>query len=338
MTEAAKIRYSIVVPVHDEQENLPPLYVKITEVMDALGEPYEMIFVDDGSRDQSFRVLSEIFEHDTRVNLIRFRRNFGQTPALKAGFDFAQGDIIITLDADLQNDPADIPRLLAKLEEGYDIVSGWRRDRKEPWLTRRLPSIIANWIMARLSRVPLHDFGATLKVYRREVIQGLPLYGELHRFIPALASWAGASIAELVIQHHPRTMGRSKYGLSRSIRVLLDFLSVKFLLDYSTKPIQFFGLFGLAMLALGGVINGFLFFKKVFYGTTLMVEHGPLMLLGIALVIAGLQFLSIGLLGEMLSRTYFESQNKPIYAIRQVCSRRKDFEQSPARDADPPRP
>jgi glycosyltransferase involved in cell wall biosynthesis len=338
MSEQQPIRYSVIVPIHDEQENIPPLYVKITEVMEGLGEPYEIIFVDDGSRDQSFRVLTEIFDHDHRVNVIRFRRNFGQTPAMKAGFDFAQGEIFITLDADLQNDPEDIPRLLEKLAEGYDIVSGWRKDRKEPFLSRRLPSIIANSIMAKLSRVPLHDFGATLKVYRREVIQGLPLYGELHRFIPALASWAGANIAELVIQHHPRKMGRSKYGLSRSTRVLLDFLSVKFLLDYATKPIHFFGFFGLGALGTGLAINLFLLYKKLFFSTRLMVEHGPLMLLGIALVISGIQFLSFGLLGEMLSRTYFESQGKPIYTVREVRSRRKEFKETPARDADPPRP
>jgi glycosyltransferase involved in cell wall biosynthesis len=334
MSDAEAIRYSIVIPVHDEQENLPPLYVKITEVMAALGEHYEIIFVDDGSRDQSFRVLRDIYESDRRVHVVRFRRNFGQTAALKAGFDFARGEIIITLDADLQNDPEDIPRLLAKLDEGYDIVSGWRKDRKEPWLTRRVPSKVANWLMARLTRVPLHDFGATLKVYRREVIQDIPLYGELHRFIPAVASWSGAHIAELVIRDHPRAHGRSKYGLGRTLRVLLDFLSVKFLLDYSTKPMQFFGLFGLLTLAAGSVINLFLFYKKVLYRTQLMVEHGPLMLLGIALVISGLQFLSIGLLGEMLSRTYFESQSKPIYAVREVCSRRKEASAHGVRDAD----
>jgi glycosyltransferase involved in cell wall biosynthesis len=279
-------------------------------------------------------VLRDIYESDRRVHVVRFRRNFGQTAALKAGFDFARGEIVITLDADLQNDPEDIPRLLAKLDEGYDIVSGWRKDRKEPWLTRRVPSMVANWLMARLTRVPLHDFGATLKVYRREVIQDIPLYGELHRFIPAVASWSGASIAELVIRDHPRVHGRSKYGLGRTLRVLLDFLSVKFLLDYSTKPMQFFGLFGLLTLAAGSVINLFLFYKKVLYRTQLMVEHGPLMLLGIALVISGLQFLSIGLLGEMLSRTYFESQSKPIYAVREVCSRRKEASAHGVRDAD----
>jgi len=335
-TEA--IKYSIVVPVFDEQENVSPLYVKITEVMDALAEPYEIVFVDDGSHDQSFRVLSEIYETDRRVNVIRLRRNFGQTPALKAGFDFARGEIVITLDADLQNDPEDIPRLLAKLDEGYDIVSGWRKDRKEPWLTRRLPSIIANWIIARLTRIPLHDFGATIKAYRRDVIQDLPLYGELHRFIPALASWSGARIAEIVVRHHARRMGRSKYGLGRIFRVLLDFLSVKFLLDYSTKPLQFFGLFGLLAAGIGAVINLFLLYKKLAFGTQLMVEHGPLMLLGIALVISGIQFLSIGLLGEMMARTYFESQDKPVYAVREVKSRRHEALSRDAHDAGPPRP
>jgi glycosyltransferase involved in cell wall biosynthesis len=338
MEEQEKTRFSVVVPIHDEQENIPPLYMKLTEVMEALGAPFEIIFVDDGSRDQSYRLLSDIHVHDHRVNVIRLRRNFGQTAALKAGFDFARGEIIITMDGDLQNDPEDIPRLVEKLEEGYDIVSGWRKDRKEPWLTRRLPSMAANWIMARLSRVPLHDFGATLKAYRREIVVELPLYGELHRFIPALASWSGASIAEIEIRDHARRHGRSKYNFSRTTRVLLDFLSVKFLVDYSTKPLQFFGLFGLAALGAGGAINLFLLYKKIMQGSTLMTEHGPLMLLGIALVISGLQFLSIGLLGEMLSRTYFESQDKAIYTVREVRSSRKEWQESPTRDADPPRP
>jgi glycosyltransferase involved in cell wall biosynthesis len=317
-------RYSVVVPVLDEQENIPPLYVKLTEVMDALGEPYEIVFVDDGSRDQSFRVLSEIYESDRRVNVIRFRRNFGQTPALKAGFDFARGEIIITLDADLQNDPEDIPCLLAKLAEGYDIVSGWRKDRKEPWLSRRLPSIIANGIMARLSGVPLHDFGCTLRVYRREIIQDLPLYGDLHRFIPALASWSGARMTELVVRHHPRHRGSSKYGLGRIGRVVLDFFSVKFLLDYSTKPLQFFGLFGLLGTIFGGALGLYLLYLKVILGESVFVKHGPLLLLSMALIVSGIQFISIGLLGEMLARTYFESQSKSVYTVREVKSRRQE--------------
>jgi len=334
MAEAEAIRYSVVVPFFNEQENIPPLYVKLTEAMEALGEPYELVFVDDGSRDQSFKVLTQIQENDGRVHVIRLRRNFGQTAALKAGFDFAGGEIVLTMDGDLQDDPEDIPSVLAKLREGYDIVSGWRRDRKEPWLTRRIPSMTANWIMAKVSRVPLHDFGATFKAYRREIIQDLPLYGELHRFIPALASWQGASVTEIVIRNHPRKAGKSKYGIGRTIRVMLDLFTIKFLLDYSTKPLQFFGLFGLLSLGIGGVINLFLLYKKLLYRTHLMVEHGPLMLLGIALVIAGIQFLSLGLVGELVARTYYESQKKPIYAVREVRSRRAQSEAADVRDAD----
>jgi len=325
MTKTADaIKYSIVVPVLDEQENIPPLYVKLTEVMDAMGEPYEIVFVDDGSRDQSFRVLSDIYESDRRVNVIQFRRNFGQTPALKAGFDFARGEIIITLDADLQNDPEDIPLLLAKLAEGYDLVCGWRKDRKEPWLSRRLPSNIANGIMARLSGVPLHDFGCTLRVYRREIIQDLPLYGDLHRFIPALASWSGARMTELVVRHHSRHCGSSKYGIGRIGRVMLDFFSVKFLLDYSTKPLQLFGLFGLLGTMIGGALGLYLLYLKVILNESVFIQHGPMLLLSMALIISGIQFISIGLLGEMLARTYFESQGKPFYTVREVKSRRQE--------------
>jgi glycosyltransferase involved in cell wall biosynthesis len=332
------IRISVVVPFYNEQENIPPLYVKLTEVLEATGEPYELVFVDDGSRDQSFRVLAQIQEHDGRVHVIRLRRNFGQTAALKAGFDFARGEVILTMDGDLQDDPEDLPLLLAKIREGYDIASGWRRDRKEPWLRRRIPSMAANWLMARISRVPLHDFGATFKAYRREIVQDLPLYGELHRFIPALASWQGAQVAEVVIRNHPRKSGQSKYGIGRTTRVLLDFFTIKFLLDYSTKPLQFFGLFGLGALGLGGAINLFLLYKKVVMGSHLMLEHGPLMLLGIALVIAGIQFLSLGLIGELLARTYYESQKKAIYAVREVRSRRIESEEEGVPDdADPGR-
>ena len=336
MKQEESIRYSFVVPFFNEQENIPPLYVKLTEVMEATGEPYELIFVDDGSRDQSFKVLAQIQENDGRVHVIRLRRNFGQTAALKAGFDFARGDVILTMDGDLQDDPEDVPLFLAKIREGYDIVSGWRRDRKEPWLTRRLPSMAANWLMAKISRVPLHDFGATFKAYRREVVQDLPLYGELHRFIPALASWQGAHVAEIVIRNHARKAGKSKYGIGRTSRVLLDFFTIKFLLDYSTKPLQFFGLFGLAALAGGGAINLFLLWAKLVKNEHLMVTHGPLMLLGIALVIAGIQFLSLGLIGELLARTYYESQKKAIYTVREVRSRRTQQEEG-VRDSDQPR-
>lgn len=331
------MRYSIVVPVLDEQENIPPLYVKLTEVMDALAEPYEIVFVDDGSRDQSFKVLSEIYESDRRVNVIRFRRNFGQTAALKAGFDFARGEIIITLDADLQNDPEDISRLLAKLAEGYDIVCGWRKDRQEPWLTRRLPSLLANGVMSFFSGIPLHDFGCTLRVYRREIIQDLPLYGDLHRFIPALASWSGARMTEIVVRHHPRRHGHSKYGVGRLGRVVLDFFSVKLLLDYSTKPLHFFGLFGLLGTTLGGALGFYLLYLKVILGEAIFIQHGPMLLFSLLLIVSGIQFISIGLLGEMLARTYFESQNKSVYTVREVKSRRQEALSRDPHDTGPHR-
>jgi glycosyltransferase involved in cell wall biosynthesis len=332
------LQYSVVVPFYNEQENIPPLYVRLSEVMDAVGGSYELVFVDDGSTDQTFKVLSDIYDHDPRVHIIRLRRNFGQTAALKAGFDFAQGEIVIAMDGDLQNDPAEIPLFLEKLKEDYDIVSGWRAARSDRWLTRQVPSRVANWLMAKLSGVAIHDFGSTYKAYRREILNDIQLYGELHRFIPALASWAGARVGEVVIQHGERQSGKSKYGISRTTRVLLDLITVKFLLDYSTKPLQFFGLFGLLALAAGGVINLFLLYKKLFLGTHLMIEHSPLMLLGIALVVSGIQFLSFGLLGEMLARTYFESQKKPIYTLRALKSRRAEASEAGVPDNDSPRP
>ena len=244
-TSSSSIRYSIVVPFFNEQENVPPLYMKLTEVMDSLGEPYELVFVDDGSRDNTFKVLSDIYEHDRRVNLVRLRRNFGQTAGLKAGFDFARGDIIISMDGDLQHDPEEIPRFLEKIEEGYDLVSGWRHTRRDHWLMRQIPSRAANWMMAKLSGIELHDFGTTFKAYRREIIQEIQLYGELHRFIPALASSTGAKIAEVPIVNLERKNGKSNYGIGRTIRVFFDLMIVKFLLDYSTRPLQFFGLLGM---------------------------------------------------------------------------------------------
>jgi glycosyltransferase involved in cell wall biosynthesis len=317
------IRYSIVVPFYNEQENIPPLYVKLTEVMDALGERYELVFVDDGSKDKTFKVLSDIYEHDPRVNVVQLRRNFGQAPALKAGFDFARGEIIISMDGDLQHDPEEIPRFLEKIEEGYDLVSGWRISRTDHWLMRQLPSRIANKMMAKLSGVDLHDFGTTFKAYRREVLSEIHLYGELHRFIPALASWAGASVAEVPISNIARKNGASNYGISRTVRVLLDLLSVKFLLDYSTKPLQFFGLLGLACLTGGAGIGLWVFLRKAILDEGLLANHGPLMLLGMALVMGGIQFIATGLIGEMLARTYYESQNKPVYSVREFRSRRE---------------
>ncbi|MBZ5541866.1 MAG: glycosyltransferase family 2 protein [Acidobacteriia bacterium] len=319
------IQYSLVVPFFNEQENIPQLYLHLTEVMDGLGGTYELVFIDDGSRDNTYKVLQDIFEHDRRVNLVRLRRNFGQTAALKAGFDFARGDVIISMDGDLQHDPDEIPKFIEKLEEGYDLVSGWRVARKDHWLTRRLPSRVANWMMAKLSGVPVHDFGTTFKAYRREIIQEIQLYGELHRFIPALAASAGARIAEVPIVNLERKNGKSNYGIGRTIRVFLDLLIVKFLLDYSTRPLQFFGLMGMFGSGTGLLICLVLAFKKLFYHTQLLAQHGPLLLLGIALFVSGIQFMSMGLLGEMMARTYYESQNKPIYSLREVKSHRKEM-------------
>ena len=314
--------YSIVVPFFNEQESVAQLYVKITEVMDNIGEPYEMVFVDDASKDGTFRLLSEIAAADHRVTVVKLRRNFGQTAALKAGFDHSHGEIIISMDGDLQHDPAEIPRFIDKMRDGYDIVSGWRVSRTDHWLARQLPSRIANWMMAKLSRVELHDFGTTFKAYRREILSEIHLYGELHRFIPALASWAGASIAEVPITNIPRKSGKSNYGISRTVRVLLDLMSVKFLLDYSTKPLQFFGLVGLACLMGGGSIGAWIFARKALLDEGLLANHGPLILLGMALVMGGIQFISIGLIGELLARTYYESQDKPVYTVRQLITQR----------------
>jgi glycosyltransferase involved in cell wall biosynthesis len=325
MSGETNIKYSIVVPFFNEQENIPPLYMKLTEVMDSIGEPYELVFVDDGSRDSTFRVLSEIFEHDRRVNLIRLRRNFGQTPALKAGFDFARGSIIISMDGDLQHDPEEIPRFLEKIEEGYDLVSGWRYARHDHWLLRQIPSRTANWMMAKLSGVDLHDFGTTFKAYRREIIQEIQLYGELHRFIPALASTTGAKIVEVPITDMRRGFPGAGRTFSEIVHVMFDLIIVKFLLDYSTRPLQFFGLIGAAAMGSGALLGLYLLYSKSVLGISVMAQHGPLLILAVTLFISGAQSLSMGLLGEIVSRTYYESQNKPIYALREVKSHQKEI-------------
>ena len=325
MKSDSTLKYSIVVPFFNEQENIPPLYMKLTEVMDAIGESYELVFVDDGSRDNSFKVLSDIYEHDHRVNLVRLRRNFGQTAGLKAGFDFARGEIIISMDGDLQHDPEEIPRFLEKIEEGFDLVSGWRYARRDHWLMRQIPSRVANWMMAKLSGIDLHDFGTTFKAYRREIIQEIQLYGELHRFIPALAGSTGARITEVPITDLARKNGKSNYGIGRTIRVFLDLIIVKFLLDYSTRPLQFFGLLGRGGVGLGVSIAGYLAWEKFAHNVTIMTQHGPLLLVAVALFVSGVQFVSMGLLGEIIARTYYESQNKPIYALREVKSHRKEM-------------
>ena len=320
MDDTTAIRYSIVIPLFNEQENVRPLYNGILAAMKELSGTYEIVFVDDGSRDDTFKVLSAICHEDRHVKAVRLRRNFGQTAGLQAGFDHARGEIIISMDGDLQHDPAEIPAFIAKISEGYDIVSGWRVQRQDTWLTRRLPSRAANWLMAKLCGINLHDFGTTFKAYRREVIKDLQLYGELHRFIPALASWSGASIAEIPIKNIIRKSGKSNYGLSRTFTVLLDLICIKFLLDYSTKPLQFFGKWGLVSTGSGGLIGIFLLVSKFGFQVEIMRRHGPLFMAAILLIVCGVQLISLGLIGEMLSRTYYETQNKRIYAVAEVQS------------------
>jgi len=315
---ATDIAYSIVVPLYNEQDNVLPLYTRIVEAMVDVVSVYEIVFVDDGSRDATYKILSEIAAADSRVTLVRLRKNFGQTAGLKAGFDYARGEVIISMDGDLQHDPAEIPAFISKIQEGYDIVSGWRYHRRDAWLTRRLPSRTANWLMAKLCGLDLHDFGTTFKAYRREVIKDLQLYGELHRFIPALASWSGATIAEIPIKNLSRGSGKSNYGLSRTLTVALDLICIKFLLDYSTKPLQLFGSWGLLSTAAGASAALFLVFRKFVTHVDVMMEHGPLLFAAVLLIVCGIQLISLGLVGEVLARTYYESQRKPIYSVRDV--------------------
>jgi glycosyltransferase involved in cell wall biosynthesis len=307
---------SLVVPVYNEVENLAPLYERIREVLDPTGWTYELILVDDGSTDGSARMLTDLHAKDQRVKVLRFRRNFGQTAALAAGFDYARGEIVVSLDGDMQNDPVDIPKLVAKLNEGYDLVNGWRVDRQDPFLHRRLPSQIANWMIGLTTQVKIHDYGCTLKVFRRDVVKNLKLYGEMHRFIPALVGDVGARITEMPVTHHPRTRGTSKYGLTRTLWVILDLLTVKFLSRYATRPSHLFGFVGLFAFLLGSTITMVLGIQRLFFGIRL--SDRPLLWLGILLVVVGVQFVTTGLLAEMLARTYHESQEKSVYLIKEV--------------------
>jgi len=313
---------SIVIPIHNEEPAILPLYDRLTRVLQRLQRSYEIIFVDDASTDRSFDLLANLVETDARLKVIRLRRNFGQTAALAAGFDEAKGEIIVSLDGDLQHDPEDMPALLGKLDEGYDIASGWRRNRTDNALTRKLPSRIANWLMAKISGLELRDFGSTFKAYRAEVLKDVNLYGELHRFIPALASFYGARVAEVPIRNDPRTGGSSHYGLGRTFRVLFDLITIKFLLSYLTRPMHFFGKFGLAGTGLGGLILFVLLIKKIL-GYEIVLEHGPLMMAGALLLLSGLLMFSTGLIGEMLMRVYFESQGRRIYAVREIRARKE---------------
>lgn len=311
-------RISIVIPLYNEEESIPALWEALDKAIAHYGQPAEVIIIDDGSKDRSFALLNEIAARDPRFTIIRFRRNFGQTAGFAAGFAQARGEVVITMDADLQNDPMDIPKLMAKMDEGYDIVSGWRKDRQDRFIDRKLPSMMANRLISNVTDVRLHDYGCSLKAYRRDVLQYVHLYGELHRFIPALASQVGGTVAEVPVNHRARQFGRSKYGISRTIRVMLDLITVWFLGTYSTRPIHVFGTLGLASAAMGVVIGLFLTFLKLFFHEN--IGNRPLLLLAVLLVVIGVQLITMGLLGEMITRTYYESQNKPIYVVREIVN------------------
>jgi glycosyltransferase involved in cell wall biosynthesis len=312
------VEISIVIPVYNEEENLPVLQDQIRAVLDTLDRSAEIVYVDDGSTDTSYGVLTRLAHDDSRVRVIRFRRNFGQTAAIAAGLDYAQGEIIVMMDSDLQNDPTDIPRLLAKLDEGYDVVSGWRKDRQDAELKRKLPSRVANSLISATTGVHLHDYGCTLKAYRREVFSHARLYGEMHRFIPVFAYLAGAKITEMEVVHHPRIHGKSKYGLWRIVKVLLDLTTVKFLSSYSTKPIYVFGGAGFATMG-GGVATGLLVLYQKWV-RKIYAHRNPFLLLAIFLFLVGLIFVMMGLLAELLMRTWYESQGKRTYTVRNVIN------------------
>jgi len=312
------LKYSIVVPLHNEQENVTDLYARLKSVMEASGETFEMVLVDDGSLDGTFQMLREIAAIDSRVTVVKLRRNFGQTAGLAAGFDHARGEYIIAMDGDLQHDPADIPLFIEKIAEGYDIVSGWRKNRVDNFWLRRFPSRCANWLMAKLSGVDIHDFGTTFKAYRREILGQVPLYGELHRFIPALASWHGASIVEVPIRNINRERGASHYGISRTFRVFFDLITIRFLLKYLSRPLHFFGTIGMFSIMAGSSISGWLIFDKLVYHTDVMAQHGPLMMFSAVLLLAGLNLLAVGLLGEMQVRHYHEPTQRAPYSLDRV--------------------
>lgn len=307
---------SVVVPVFNEADNVAECYSELSQVLGGMSEPYELIFVDDGSSDRSLERLLEAGASDPHLRVIEFRRNFGQTAAMAAGLEHSRYDVVITMDGDLQNDPKEIPGMVVKLREGYDVVAGWRKDRKDKWLSRRFPSMVANWIISKMTRVQLHDYGCSLKVMTGEVARGIKLYGEMHRFIPALADEIGAKIVEYPVNHRPRIAGVTKYGLSRTIRVILDLLTVKFLLGYSKRPIH---LFGSAGLLFGGAGVGLLFWmsvEKLMFGVPM--GNRPLLALGVLLALVGMQFVVFGLLAEVQARTYYESQSKRTYAVRRI--------------------
>ncbi|MEJ7623694.1 MAG: glycosyltransferase family 2 protein [Pyrinomonadaceae bacterium] len=312
---SANPELSLFLPVLDEQDNLRPMHAKIAAALDSLGKTAEVIYVDDGSTDKSLEILREIAASDNRVRVVSLRRNYGQTAAMSAGIDAAEGDILIPMDADLQNDPADIARLLQKLDEGYDVVSGWRKNRQDKLISRKIPSQIANRIISWIGGVHLHDYGCSLKAYRRDVIQDVKLYGEMHRFIPIYASWAGARVAEIPVDHHARTMGKSKYGISRTIKVVFDLMTIKFMASYQTKPIYVFGMFGMLALLTSTIAGIWAIALKIIYGTSFILT--PLPIIAVVMLAISVQFFLMGLLAELLVRTYHESQDKAIYAVRE---------------------
>ena len=311
---------SIVIPIYNEVENIPELHAELQGVLVKLGQPYEILYVDDGSKDGSFNLLKQLSEEHPEVVVIQFRRNFGQTAALAAGLEASRGDVVIFMDGDLQNDPAEIPRLLQTMDEGdFDVVSGWRKDRQDAAISRKLPSRMANWLISKVSGVQLHDYGCTLKAYRREVMQNVRLYGEMHRFIPAYAAWAGATVTEMPVNHRARKYGTSKYGINRTIKVLLDLLTLKFLSSYSTKPIQLFGGLG-AVCFMFGILSTILLLYSRFF-EDVRINRNPVALIAVFLFLAGLLFITQGLLAELVTRTYFESQDKRTYVIRTMLGR-----------------
>jgi len=316
MKNKRNLDLSLVIPVYNEAENLEILYREIKSSCENLGKSYEVIFIDDGSTDDSALVLTNIWKQYPAIKIIKLRKNFGQTAALSAGFDHSRGEVIITLDADLQNDPADFGLLIKKIEEGYDIASGWRVKRKDKLFSRRLPSSTANWLISAITRVKLHDYGCTLKAFRKEVLKSINLYGEMHRFIPAIASQMGVSIAEVKVNHRPRRFGKSKYSMLRFVKVMLDLLTVKFFLTYSTRPLQIFGIFGIASGSVGGVMALYLSYRRLILLES--IANRPLLFLAILLIVIGFQFITLGLLAEILVRTYHESLEKRIYYIREI--------------------
>lgn len=315
---AATVDISVVLPTYNEQDNVGPLCQEIETVLEQYGRSYEIVFVDDGSSDETVVRLRALAERNPRIRIVVFRRNFGQTAAMAAGLEFARGEAIITMDADGQNDPHDIPALVERMESGYDLVCGWRHERKDGFWLRRLPSVIANRLISATTEVGLHDYGCTLKCFRRGVAKNITLYGEMHRFIPAIASWMGVNIAEQKVNHRERTAGQSKYGISRTFRVVLDLITVKFLLSYSSRPLQLFGGIGMICAGIGFLMSTIMIIQRLFFEVAL--SDRPLFLLAVLLVFMGLQFITVGLLAEVQMRTYHETQRKPTYTVREIVN------------------